>query len=989
MFLHKLGVFSAIVIASGMVLTMSGQSFDEVFKGARWIGSASDELPVYADNLSVFRLECDVKVKSGENVSLLFGMNDPRLMSRNLNIYNLENSEDASAVRVRIDGDGTVSLYRYGYHTDDRVMDNDNSEAAEPLAKFRCEMKSGFNRLEISENLGHTAISMNGKEIGRVGINPMGNGGDYLAFPVLAEMAVDISEGSRGVIKDVRIRNFRDPGNVIYEKSGEFSRSTKIHVEERSMPELQTVIVIPEGKKVKNAEVSATARGIYTISINGRRLTESYFNPGSTQYNKTHIWQRHDLKDFLRPGKNVMDVQLAEGWWSGPSTFMGEYWNFYGDRQSFIAVVDVDYEDGTHDRFVTSPDSWTVSADGPVVAGSFFNGEVYDATRENSPGRNRRRAVEIALDSTVCGSVGDWSDIKFRPDVYDRVLPVDTLTAVAMTEPRQGVYVYDLGQNTAGVPLLTFQGLRPGQEVTVRYAEVLYPDMPRCAANAGMIMTENLRAAMCRDIYRGAGRDEENFSPRNTLHGYRYIELTGLEKPLALSAVRSVALSSVHDFKAHYECSDTLVNRLWENVKWSTLSNFISIPTDCPQRNERLGWMGDISVFSPTATKLADVKGILKKYLQSVRDCQHEDGKFPDVVPAGVGFGGFLWGSAGITVPYELLRQYGDTATVREHYPAMKKYMEYVRGKTMDPNTGIIVQNHEWGDLADWLSPEYDRTDKSLLWECYYIYDLGLMAEMARAIDTTADAAEYSRMREERIRFFRDNYVDADNGMTIWSGYSPERRGSVVDTQVSYALPIAMGIYNEPKFVENFLKTVTRENKADDGTVCPPYSLMTGFIGTAWISEALSKSGHPEMAYRLLTSRNYPSWLYPVTQGATTVWERLNSYTHRDGFGNNNSMNSFNHYSFGSVGNWLLTRSLGINSTADGKIEIRPEADMSGSVSYASGWMDTPQGRVRSSWRIEPEEVVYDIEMPCEGTLVLPSGSRPLHAGHNSIRQPR
>lgn len=242
----------------------------------------------------------------------------------------------------------------------------------------------------------------------------------------------------------------------------------------------------------------------------------------------------------------------------------------------------------------------------------------------------------------------------------------------------------------------------------------------------------------------------------------------------------------------------------------------------------------------------------------------------------------------------------------------------------------------------------------------------------------------------ERIRFFIDNYIDPKTGKTVRSAFEPDRKGEIIDTQVSYALPIAMGIYEDEKFVNNFLNTVSRANTADDGTHCQPYSLMTGFIGTAWIMEALSKTGNRETAYAMLTNRSYPSWLYPVTQGATTVWERLNSYTHKDGFGKNNSMNSFNHYSFGSVGDWLLTRSLGINVGQDGSVVLRPEPDLSGRMNYAKGWLDTPRGRVESGWRIDSGKVVFEISLPekTDAELVLPGIRYRLKSGENTITVP-
>jgi len=832
-------------------------------------------------------------------------------------------------------------------------------------------------------------VFVNNRKVGYVGINPIGNGGDYLAFPVLAEMAVDIPVGSNATIDNIKIRNYREPANLLYSVPGTFVTSSRLNLPKRSMPELKTSVVVAENKKVSRACINSTARGIYDLYVNGVRVFDDYFYPGSTQYNKTHLYHTFDVTHLLCSGDNEIMAKLAEGWWSGGSTFVGENWNFYGDRQSFMADINIEYDDGSSERVSTSPGSWQYSVDGSLQMGSFFQGEIYDATCDASHDRVWKPAVEISIDSTVNKSIGEWKSLNLIPSFGDRVIAVDTIGAVSMTEPRSGVYVYDMGQNMAAVPSITFINLKPGQQVTVRYAEVLYPDMPRYASQKGMIMTENLRAAMCRDIYKAAGKAAETFSPRFTLHGYRYIEITGIDEPLPLNNVKSVPVSSIHKFNAHYECSDSLVNRLWENIRWSSMSNFISIPTDCPQRNERLGWMGDISVFAPAATKLADVSALLRQYLQSVRDCQTPDGRFPDVAPTGFGFGGLLWGSAGITVPWVCYRQYGDTTLLKEHYPAMKKYIDYILAKTIDPETGIIVQNRAWGDLGDWLSPEYDKTDKSLLWECYFIYDLAIMKDVAALLGYAVDAERYDALRKERIDFFKATYIDEITGKTVWSAFNKSREGSPVDTQVSYALPIVFEICDDEKFVGNFLNTVSRENVADDKTVCHPYSLMTGFIGTAWIMDALSKTGNSDMAYRLLTTVTYPSWLYPVTQGATTVWERLNSYTHNDGFGSNNSMNSFNHYSFGAVGNWLLTHSIGIRTDADGTLSIAPEPDFTGKITHASGWLETPSGRVESYWAIKGRKVIYEVTLPRDvsATLITPRKIYRLHHGKNRIRE--
>lgn len=928
-----------------------------IFDGAKWIGAPGGRLPFYPDYLPVFSFDCDVDLSRGDVASIVYGANDPRLMNRNLNIYNLENPKDSSEIRIELNRAGTVSVYRKGYHPSDN--------GGVPVASFKdCPMKKGNNHLSVASNLGITDIFLNGEKIGNVVLNPVGRGGDYIAFPVLAGMKVVIPEGSDAMVGNIKVRNFRQPGNVVYTVPGVFTATSDLPLEIRSMPRLKTSFLIPEGKKLKSATINATARGIYDLYVNGRRVSNDFFYPGSTQYNHTHLYHSFDVAHLLREGGNEIMAQLAEGWWCGGATYAGENWNFFGDRQSFLAEMTVEYADGSYDRIVTSPETWSCSVDGPVVEGSFFQGEIYDANKGIAGLGEWTPAVEIAIDSTVNKSVGPWSNVNLRETFGDRVVAVDTLRAMSMSQPRPGVYVYDFGQNMAAVPLVGFGKLAPGQEVTMRFAEVIYPLMPRYASNAGMIMTENLRAAMCRDIYRASGCGHEAFSPRFTFHGYRYMEITGIDSPLPLDSVMAVPVSSIHGFNAHYECSDSLVNRLWENIKWSALSNFISLPTDCPQRNERLGWMGDISVFAPTATKIADVSALLRQYLASVRDCQKNNGKYPDVAPSGFGFGGLLWGSAGITVPWVAYRQYGDIELLREHFPSMKRYIEYILNETVDPSSGIIVQDRAWGDLADWLSPEYGRTDKSLLWECYFIYDLDIMARVAEILGNAEDSKSYRHLCDKRKAFFADNYVDKATGKTVWSRFDIDKTGKVIDTQVSYAIPIALEIYDDPLFVGNFLKTVARENIADDGTVCPPYSLMTGFIGTAWILDALSKSGHPDLAYKMLASKQYPSWLYPVTQGATTVWERLNSYTHIDGFGSNNSMNSFNHYSFGSVGNWLLTRSLGINVLPDGSVTIAPEPDPTGALTRAAGWLDTRQGRVESSWQIKNGKVEFEINIP-------------------------
>ncbi len=648
-----------------------------------------------------------------------------------------------------------------------------------------------------------------------------------------------------------------------------------------------------------------------------------------------------------------------------------------------LAKLQITYEDGTTQTIVTDPTTWKCYDDNPVVYGSFFQGEVYDARKEIaikgwSTSTYDDRSWAPACEITEDGFTTD-TDYQLLADMGQPITAIDTLTAESMEEVRPGVYVYDLGQNMAGVPLIHFYNLKAGTEVKIRTAEIKYPDLPRYHGNEGMIMTENLRVAMSQDIYISKGEQEETFSPRFTSHGYRYLEITGVDKAPKIEDVRTIALSSLATTSSGYETSNEDVNRLWANTLWSARSNFMSIPTDCPQRNERLGWMGDISVFSRSATFLSDSPQFLRRYLISTRDLQSKEGRFPDVAPTGCGFGGFLWGSAGITVPWEVYQQYGDKALLAEHYESMKRYLDFVQKDYISKENNLLAQHYQWGDLGDWLSLEDESNDKSLIWESYYIYDLDIMRKMAIALGKTDDAERYAQLAIQRRTLFNKTYVEAETGKTIWSDYNKKRTGQWVDTQTSYALPLAFGIAdetNKKNMVKNFAESIQRNSNK-----YPAYSLLTGFIGTAWINQALSDNGRTDLAYRLLQQDTFPSWLYPIKNGATTIWERLNSYTLQEGFGNNNSMNSFNHYSFGAVIAWMYNYSLGIRrDEAEPGFKhfiLQPEVDPTGGITHAHGHYDSIYGRIYSGWQKEAGQTLFDFTIPANtsATLYLPAKS--------------
>ena len=972
---------------------------DDPFARAKWIGTSEGVL--YADFLPQYLISADITISDGQSgASLLMGGNDPRLMDADLNIMGVENGPDASFVRVELDRkEKKINVYRTGY-----TLEDVPGKVLRSLPVADSLLAGPTSRLTVSVTYSELRILLDDKLLGQVNAGPLGHGGDYITYPQLSQVGWMVEKGDKARVSGIEVREVRKPNALIYQNEGMAEEASDLMVLEDpthgGMPVLHSAFKV-KGKEKESATLYATARGIYEVSINGARVGEDYLAPGLSQYNKHHYYQTYDVSSLLTGGKNDIQVSLAEGWWSGDITYGGSNRNYFGDQLAFLGCLEVKYADGSSTVVVTDPARWEVTTGGPVVYASLFQGQVTDA-RKRLGEAVWRRAEEMALDGHISDATfgqtaprtdeyDDWQLVR-QADPSPRVFSV--LTAQSVAEVRPGVFVYDMGQNFAGIPSITLRGLREGQQLRFRYAEVLYPDLPEYKGNEGMLMLENIRGAMAQDIYVASGASEEVFEPHFTQHGYRYLEITGVSEAPSPADVKGLVISSVQDFTAHYECSNPLVNRLWENIRWSMLSNFISIPTDCPQRNERMGWSGDLSVFSRTATYLADVDAFLNRHMQAIRDVQMPDGRMPDVAPLGGAFGGLLWGSAGITVPFECYRQYADTTILEQHYDAMKRYMELIADKYIEKDSGLMTQGSRgFGGLGDWLGPQNGQLDNSSIWDAYYIFDLQIMAETARILGCSEDEALYTRRLSERKQEFVSRYLDPATGRFIASEYARGRQGQPIHVQGSYVLPLAFGIIDDgalrAKVAANLAQTILRPGVTDNGINCPPYSLMTGFITTAWISKALSDNGRSDLAYRLLQQTTYPSWLYPVTQGATTIWERLDSYTEERGFGGNNSMNSFNHYSFGAVGQWLMAYSLGIDrdpSTPGFRhFILHPEADPTGRMTWAKGWYDTPYGRIESSWEHTGSKVEYTFTIPegCSATLRLPGvPEQELSAGH-------
>lgn len=998
---------------------------------AKWIGGGDNDLVLYPDYLPTFNINYTVCLdqESGTTkAGFLFGANDPRLMNRDMNIYNLQSGKDESYVEVELDISGLdkgkpafLNIYRVGYAPGDhRDLPLQRLPVSPSLISHQNRYEPHTIYLKTMYSV--TDFYIDGEEeankAGTVTINPIGGSWDFITFPLLCEIGFAARPDQTATFSKVEVANYRVPNHLLFATTPEYREqwapllnsdhityrdgSFEINgndsgafitadIQRKSMPMLRTTFQ-PNGSAIAKARLYITSRGVYEVYMNGKRIGEDYFNPGLTQYNKHQMYQTYDVTDHLQAGANVMGVIMGEGWWSGAITYMGYLWNLFGDRQSLLSMLVITHNDGTEETVVTNPESWHYYDNGPVVYGSFFQGEVYDARKESlTEGWSEskydasawKKAVEINPESAiVCDkaieqnrmpAVNDFSDLKLIGQQGQTVKKIDELAAIAMEEVRPGVFVYDMGQNMVGIPHIELSGMPPGKEIRLRYAEVKYPDLPEFKENVGMIMLENIRGAMAQDIYITKG-NKEVIQPRFTFHGYRYIEITGIENPLPLEAVRGRVLSSIHEPTSTYKTSDRKINKLWENILWSGKGNFLSIPTDCPQRNERMGWSGDISVFSRTATYMAYLPQFLRRHMLAMRDTQREDGRFADVAPVGGGFGGILWGSAGITVAWESYMQYNDKRMLDEHYDAMKAYIRYLL-QYIDPKTGIMTE----GNLGDWLGPEQENNDNSLLWEAYFIYDLHLMQRVATILHKPEDAEWFRNLHAERKQFFNQTYLDAESGKTIHSGFrEPHRKGEIIGTETSYLLPLAFDICIDAvkeRVMAQLLTRIGNESPVNGAETYAPYSLMTGFIGTAWLNPVLSELGHSETAYRILQQTDYPSWLYSVDQGATTIWERLNSYTKEQGFSGNNSMNSFNHYSFGAIGSWMLNHSLGIerdeNHPGFKHFILQPEPDPTGRMTWAKGSYDSAYGRIESEWQLTGNRCDYRFKVPANTTATL------------------
>ena len=710
------------------------------------------------------------------------------------------------------------------------------------------------------------------------------------------------------------------------------------------------------------ATVYATALGIYELTLNGQKVGRDYFAPGLTSYKHTLQYQSYEVGALLHPetGENVLTAVVGGGWAVGAFT-MDHKNRITAPRQAFLCELRLEYADGTTET-LGSDATWQVSEDGPYRYGDFYNGEIYDATVDES-----------RIDWRAAGP----ETVKIHPEILagygSPVQAHEALRPLSVTRAKSGMMIYDFGQNFAGVIRAKIKNARRGQKITFLHSEILME---------GELFRVPLRSAKAAATYTCTDGAQE-YSPRLTYMGFRYVGVSGIApEDLELTAC---ALYSAMAQTGSFSCSHPLINKLQQNICWSTKSNFMDIPTDCPQRDERMGWTGDIALFAPTAAYNFDARRFLEKWLADVKAEQRPGGGINVVIPAQ----GFdyppavvaYWGDCCILVPWAMYNAYGDTDILRTMYPVMKKYLSAVQFWAGFASAGR-THRHTWRwfhQYGDWVAPNVS------MWSCMnrgvwtatacWANSCHIMAQIATLLGEQADAVHYTDLKKEIDRAYAKRFLDENGKMKKLPGlFSRNAQRFGTEFQSGYVLPIAFDMLDAPakkQACEHLLRLV-REGD---------YHIRTGFPGTPFILFALADNGYAEDAYKMLLTDTCPSWLYEAKVG-TTIWERWDALR-EDGSCNTgkddgtNGMTSFNHYASGAVGNFLYRRIAGIEPAAGGYRRFAVKPVLGGGLSRATGTVQSPYGAITSDWALADGVFTISVTVPISTrcTLTLPNGA--------------
>ena len=904
-------------------------------------------------------------------------------------------------------------------------------------------------------------VGMTGNAIraSRIPLSESGSGGDYPSFPNLCSVGFAAAPGSDVEYSDYQILNggqSEEPLVFGRDRYGLFDGLPGIRIEDGSIRvrgEGQRELIdwkdpshgaetmlrsefTPSGK-IRSARLYAAAMGTFRIYLNGRQVGSDWFAPGDSQYRETMCYLKYDVTRLLREGVNAIGAELAGGWYTGYVTFTAGNFNFFGDREALLARLVVTYEDGRRETFVTDPAGWKAWQDGPVRLGSFFQGERYDA-RKRLDGWNEAGFDDSAWAPAVRVAQRDWMDFDIVARYDEPVRLREVLTARRQMPVHDDcTYIYDMGVNMVGVPEITIPAgwLQAGDVVVLRYGEQVYPGLrgdrkdyvrrfgPRGRNVAGHILFESNRAALDTDFYIADGSGEVTIRPRDTFRGYQYVlvHIPSHKGALPVENVKGLVLSSSEIPTGTYHATTSdgrtgeLADQLFRNIQRSQLGNFLTLPTDCPQRNERMGWTGDAQAYTRTGLYQADTRNFFRQWMVALRADQ---GIGSDTeAPGGIGStvptynksddrsfaNGTTWGAAVCQVPWQLYNQYGDTQIIEDNLETM---MDWLNGmafyKLSDEYPHLSSKAN---GLADHLALD-NRTPTDLLNNAIYIHMMEVTAIMAEAVGRE-DCAALLRERHALAKAeWNRAYVDPATGKTRGL------RGKTIHTQASYATPLNFNVFDDTNKVRagQHLSALAA-NPASSGPTPEeelaqqgiqedvtsafgvlgsgntsfdfrPYTITTGFSGTPNILPALSRAGDAEGAFRMFSCSDYASWLYPVACGATSIWERWNSYEAAFSEPNQNSMNSFNHFALGAVGQWMFEYQLGITANyAEGEAGykhfiLQPTAGAA--FTSLEGSYDSHYGRIRSAWTAEKGVITgYRCTVPANttATLYLPVAS--------------
>ena len=698
--------------------------------------------------------------------------------------------------------------------------------------------------------------------------------------------------------------------------------------ESNPSPYLRKVFTL--SREIKDARLYITCHGLYQVEINGKRIGEEEFTPGWTSYDTRLQYQTYDVTAQLLQKQNAIGIVLGDGWFRGNLGWQ-EGGNIWGTEVAALAQLRVTYSDGSTE-IISTDGSWKAST-GPIIKSDIYNGEVYDATKELT-GWSGPDYDDSAWQAVKTAEISKEILIAPEGPPVKVINELDPLTIQKVGEE----WMVDMGQNMVGWIRIKASG-NSGDVLTLKHAEVLDKE--------GNMYYENLRAAECTNTFILKGGGEETFEPHFTFQGFRYVMISGYPGTLSSDDIRGMVIHSDMKPSGTFTCSDTLINQLQHNIVWGLKGNFLDVPTDCPQRDERLGWTGDAQVFAPTACFNVDAATFYTKWLRDLAADQDEDGSIPHVVPNILGHGGATgWADAGIMIPWAMYLDYGDVSVLENQYESMKQWIGYMEKRAGDD---LIWE----GDphFGDWLSFASTRSDymgaytlKDLIATAYYSYSSSIVAKVADILGNEKDALFYSELSEKVRVAFNEEFV------------TPKGR-LVAHTQTAYTLALAFDLLDEETAEKSaaFLAKDVEQFR----------HITTGFLGTPLISLTLTDIGRNDLAYMLLKRKSYPSWLYPVTMGATTIWERWDGQKPDFSF-QDPGMNSFNHYAYGAIGKWMyqVVAGIGIDENHPGYKHIIIHPRPGGGLTSAKATHQSLYGEIASGWELEGEKLTMKVEIP-------------------------